>query len=319
MGLQAKAMAMEAIRLAMQQKPVTDVGSDPNLVAQNAVREAMVSASGGFMAGHQAENVGDPSNHDRKVQAIACDMLQTVMDRLSRLQTPASVALEADIQALSHRGTPKTSSSRQTADDVEPGIRFQRGQRFWQASSATEVRSRSESRGQARPAEANVSERSRRPSSETPSGDFVLRQTDRWPGADAHETPAASPVLGASSVWSPVSGSSASDSMSPPGTAPLRPRVLPGREIGPYIESREASDAELFSWWSEKTTPIGVGGEMESVVDMEVIGFQRGDVSAKPPLAPSCHPPARRPQRGKASEQKGPMGTICCSGLNIGS
>ena len=30
---------------------MTDVGSDPNLVAQNAVREAMVSASGGFMAG----------------------------------------------------------------------------------------------------------------------------------------------------------------------------------------------------------------------------------------------------------------------------
>merc|ERR1712136_289721 len=222
-------------------------------------------------------------------------------------------------EALSHRGTPKTSSSRQTADDVEPGVRFQRG---WQASSATEVRSRSESTGQARPAEANVSERSRRPSSETPSGDFVLRQTDRWPGADAHETPAASPVLGASSVWSPVSGSSASDSMSPPGTAPLRPRVLPGREIGPYIESREASDAELFSWWSEKTTPIGVGGEMESVVDMEVIGFQRGDVSAKPPLAPSCHPPARRPQRGKASEQKGWFNKLCCrvgAGYTAGS
>ena len=126
-------------------------------------------------------------------------MLQTATDRL--LQTPASVALEADIQALSYRGTPTTSSSRQTADDVEPGIRFQRGPGFWQASSATEVRSRSESRGQARPVEANVAERSRRPSSETPSGDFVLRQTDRWPWADAHVRPAASPVFGASSVW----------------------------------------------------------------------------------------------------------------------
>ena len=123
---QTKAIAMEAIRLALQQTPVTDVGSDPNLVARNAVREAMVSALGGFIAGHQAENVGDPSNHDRKVQAFACDMLQTSMDRSSRLQTPASVAL--DIQALSYRGTPKTSSSPQTGDDVEPGVRFQRGQ-----------------------------------------------------------------------------------------------------------------------------------------------------------------------------------------------
>ena len=41
---------MEAIRLAMQQILVTDVGSDPKLVARNAVREAMVSASGGFIA-----------------------------------------------------------------------------------------------------------------------------------------------------------------------------------------------------------------------------------------------------------------------------
>ena len=97
---QAKAIAMEAIRLAMQQTPDTDVGSDPNLVARNAVREAMVSASGGFIAGHQAVNVGDPSNHDRKVQAFACDMLQTAMDRSSRVQTPASVALGSRYSGL---------------------------------------------------------------------------------------------------------------------------------------------------------------------------------------------------------------------------
>ena len=114
-----------------------------------------------------------------------------------------------------------------------------------------------------------MAERSRRPSSETPSGDFFLRQTDRWPGADAHETPAASPVYGASSVWSPVSGSSACDSMSPPGTAPRRPRVLPGREIGPYIASPRSR------LWHPR-------------------------------------PPACRPQRGKASEQKGWFNKLCC-------
>ena len=159
----SRTLRWRLIRLTMQQIPVTDVGSGVTLVAWNAVeRGHCFCIRAGFIAELQTENVDDPSKHDRKVH-VTCS--RRVMDLSSRLQTSLSVTLEADIQicVVSWNIQNKFSHDKSPDDvevwDQESNVIRVSDKRHPQQKSAE----RSESRGQARSVETNVTEHSRRP------------------------------------------------------------------------------------------------------------------------------------------------------------